>query len=269
MEKELEEQRKQKLKKRICEHEERNQQILSKAQSIQDDLGIEGELSNIVHTAIRKVEEDIVIQFEHAGLNFYSDSIVAEAISEQIISRVNRGHQTLVNYNSVITKAEESSTQIVALKSPSIFNKILEKIRRRFIVPKKTINPEALKRARVYLDEYMKANEELGEYNLRENIITALTQIICPVDNIMYLYQSIPPIMKNDIIPTLAKLGLGDLIPRLDQEITTRYAKESQRASYNLPERGMPELDRTENQERFWTRRRLKIKAFRLNLKAF
>ena len=100
---------KQKLFSRIDDIKDRNQQIIASVKKKANNAGIELEVSNIADTAIDKLIRDIVPQFQDAGLNFYSDSIVTKAISEQIINYILQGKDALIRYNTSLspTKSEK------------------------------------------------------------------------------------------------------------------------------------------------------------------
>ena len=250
MKKGLEEQSKQEVFNKICRFIEENQKILSNTKAIKGDLGIDAEINNIVHTAIAKVMGEIEPQFRSAGLNFYSDSIVAQSISNQIIAYVNKGHKMLVDYEYSIKEFESPMGIRSTLRLPRLFGRFLINIEKKFIHKKKNISPEALQIARQHMGEYISLEKELSEYNLRDAIIPAILSTICPDDDIMYLHNAVETLLAEDIRPTLIRLGFADLIPKLEQAIEAKYKKEYCGEIYSSPEPGMPELKETKKEER-------------------
>lgn len=222
---------KQKLFSRIDDIKDRNQQIIESVKKKANNAGIELEVSNIADTAIEKLITDIVPQFQDAGLNFYSDSIVTKAISEQIINYILQGKDALIRYNTSLspTKSEKQgkvAEEKKALKTSNAMSRFLANLRKAFAWTKKektTITPEALQDAKSHLDEYRNLNQQLSEYDVHDNIISALMQIICPDNNMMYVAFIVPPLVEADIAPVLTKLGMGDLIPQLKDELLDRY----------------------------------------------
>lgn len=224
----------EKLKKvifdKMYEIQDRDQIIIRELARIGKSVGIEPTSSNIARTATNKLILDIVPQFKKAGLKFYSDSIVSEAIYTQLIGYIAQGHKLLQGCNDSLDLDKEAEQQIQLMPSNKI-SRFFAKFRKLFVNKQKRFqkpNDANIEKAKSYIGQYEDLDQEVGQYNLRDNIIPALTKIICPKDGFIYLPMTVPELFDEDITPVLQKLGLGDLIPKLEQELVQAYTENSE-----------------------------------------
>lgn len=221
---------------RIYEIQDKNQELIANARRMGKKVGIDAELGNIARTATSKLIADIVPQFKNAGLKFYSNSIVSQAVYEQIIGYIVQGQEILRKCNDSLNPNEnarisqkgdkESEKPQVALKPSTTLSRFLANLRNIFTMnkgQKKTISPESIEVVKRYISEYEDLDKKLWKYNLRDNIIPALTQLICPKDGLIYLARSVPALVDEEIAPVLQQLGLGDLIPQLEDSLVVEY----------------------------------------------
>ncbi len=215
---------------RLYEIQDKNQEIITKVKTLGKNAGIEAEPCNLGRTATNKLITDIVPQFKKAGLKFYSDSIVSQAIYLQIIDYMVQGNKILKQYSDSLQprrscEQEKVKNGLIPSNGHSKFWAMLRKVFLFSRKQKSAIGPESVETAKRYLSEYEDLDKRLWKYNLRDNIIPALTQVICPQDNFIYLPTTVPAIVDEDIEPVLQKLGLGDLIPELEQTLVEEYTK--------------------------------------------
>ena len=68
-----------------------------------------------------------------------------------------------------------------------------------------------------HLLEYKNRDENLWKYNLRDNVVQSLVKCI---NNKQYHEFSISELLEESVTPTLQKLGLEDVIPQLQEELS-------------------------------------------------
>ena len=66
------------------------------------------------------------------------------------------------------------------------------------------------------LSKYKEIDENLCEYNLRDNVAQSLAKLI--IDR-RYDDFTIPAVLEKSIVPTLKKLGVEDVIPQVQEEL--------------------------------------------------
>lgn len=217
---------------KMFEIQDNDQSIIRDLAVIGKNIGIETTSRSIARTATNKLIVDIVPQFKQAGLNFYTDSIVSRAICAQLIGEVSQGHKLLQGCSESLDldKKSKESKQVQLTKSNNV-NRFWAKFRQLFVKPAsgwKKPTEEDIEKAKSYIDKYEKLDQKLWSYDLRDNIIPALVQQICPKDDFIYLPTTVTAIVDEDIAPKLEKLGLGDLIPKLEKELVQAYMENSE-----------------------------------------
>ena len=240
----FEEELKKKIFDAIYEIQDKNQQTIMKVLAIAKYAGLDiKQPANIARTSTNKLILDIVPQFKRAGLKFYSDSVVSQAIYTQIIKYISDGNMLLTKFCESLTPKESKPKPINIIAQPknelTLSNKAARfwaRIRTLFVKtksPKMVISDEDKEAAQNYMREYEEKEQQLWNYNIRDNIISALTQVICPKDNFIYLATSVPTLVDQDITPVLQQLGLGDLVPKLEEALIVEYTKaEEDRLEY-------------------------------------
>ena len=90
-------------------------------------------------------------------------------------------------------------------------------------ISQREIREKAVKAAQNKLSQYEEISEKIEDYSLRENIIDAIVDLLCPDKGLIQLGRSVPNMIDSDIAPILNRLGLGDLVPQLKQRLTERF----------------------------------------------
>ena len=75
---------------------------------------------------------------------------------------------------------------------------------------------EDIEKAKSYLSEYMGIDEKIWDYNLKDNLVQSIVTSIRD----QHLSLNIPELLNEYIEPTLKKLGLEELIPQLQEELS-------------------------------------------------
>ena len=75
---------------------------------------------------------------------------------------------------------------------------------------------EDIEKAKSYLSEYMGIDEKIWDYNLKDNLVQSIVTSIRD----QHLSLNITELLNEYIEPTLKKLGLEELIPQLQEELS-------------------------------------------------
>lgn len=237
--------------KDIRTHEERYKnllydkigEIISKQSEVITQIGktgqyvdIDTDIPNIGITFNNKLNELSQI-FKKAGISMFAEpnekydfvdsNFVGDAIIEDMISQLSDGTQALSEYDSSIGKATKKRTEKVkALEESGPIKKLFLKIRS-FFVPTTvsdltSYSEEEIDEVNSHLSEYKDVDENLWKYNLRDNVVQSLVRFI---NNRQYHDFVIPGLLEESVIPTLQKLGLEDVIPQLQEELSKMQEK--------------------------------------------
>lgn len=219
---------------KIHKRQEENENTIEIAIKRGKKVGIQEELYDIAQIVEEKLNE-LEQQFQQVGLNLYSNSLVTEAIMQQLNKYLLRGEELLNQYNRLLTpvysKVIKANTEEQDLepRKQNYFSNLFNKVKnacQKYIPKKKMVTPEALQSAHTHLRWYKNLGNLANNYNLREKIVSNLVELICPSGKMMQLEDTIPPMVLEEIAPILSELGLGDLIPELERKITEEYKKE-------------------------------------------
>jgi len=199
---------------------------INKAREIID---IETDIPNTGITFNNKINELAKI-FEKAGVSMFADSnekyplvysnLVGDAIINDMISKLLKGTQKLLQYESSFAEiTNKKMEENKALEKFGPIKKLFLKIRS-FIVPNtvselKLYSEEEVEEINSYLLEYKEVDEEVFNYNLRDNIVQSLVNLINNRG-----FSDVPAILEESVIPSLQKLGLEDLIPELQEKVS-------------------------------------------------
>lgn len=156
-------------------------------------------------------------EYDFVGSNFVGDSII-----EDMISRLSQEIQALSEYDSTIGKAAKKKVEKVkALEASGPIKKLFVKIRSFFVITAvsdlTSYSEEELGEINSHLSEYKEIDENLWKYNLKDNVVQSLVNFI---NNRQYHDFVIPGLLEESVIPTLQKLGLEDVIPQLQEELS-------------------------------------------------
>ena len=202
MKDDFEEQRRKKFFKKMNEKKKIIQELINESRKVGRKLGIDSRPNNVARIVFKKISTDIVPQFKKVGLNFYSNSVVTTAIQKQLLVYVDDAQGLLEEYNENLINGRNNIAQ-------------------------REIREESVKVGQNKLSKYDCIESKIEDYNLRGNIIDAIMNVLCPDNGLMQLGLSVPKLINRDIAPTLNRLGLGDLVPKLKQRLVERNQEES------------------------------------------
>lgn len=210
---------------------------------------IDTDVPNVGITFNNKLVELAQI-FKKAGISMFVDpnekydfvgsNFVGDAIIEDMISQLSNGMQVLSECNSSMSKATtEKSKKVKALEESSTIKKLFFKIRS-FFVTNTVLDSTSFSEAEIgevksHLSKYKEVDKNLCEYNLRDNVVQSLVNFI---NNREYHDFTIPELLEESVISTLQKLGLEDVIPNLQEELskTQEELNSSNKKSWKLSE---------------------------------
>ena len=215
-------------------------EIISKQSEVVTQIGktgqyvdIDTDIPNIGITFNNKLNELSQI-FKKAGIsmfaesnekyNFVGSNFVGDAIIEDMISQLSNGTQALLEYDSSMSEATNKRMEKVkALEKSGPIKRMFSKVRSLFVpttIPDITLySEEEIGKMNSHLSEYKEADESLWKYNLRDNVVQSLVKFI---NNRQYHDFTIPGLVEESVIPTLQKLGLEDIIPQLQEELSKK-----------------------------------------------
>ena len=175
------------------------------------------ELSRI----FKKSGISIFVEFDEK-YDLVTPNFVGNAIIEEMLSYISKGIKTLSDYDFVIeklVKAKNERTRMLEESGP--IKKIFFKIRS-FFIPSTVSNitsysEKEIEDANEILSDYKEIDEDLRNYNLKDNVVQSLVNFI---NERQYHDFDISKLIEENVIPTLQKLKLEDVIPELYEEIS-------------------------------------------------
>ena len=170
----------------------------------------------------QKVEDYGTFKMNYVGSSFVGDAIIAD-----LIGFASRGIQNLADYDKEMKKLTDKKVeQLQGLKKASPIRKFLGKIRKFFMPIKQediSYTQEETEAVNTHLLEYRETDNQLWKYNLKDNVVSSLVKQIRERG---YHASVIPGLLEKCVIPDLQKLGLGDLIPQLQEVLIEEYKKD-------------------------------------------
>lgn len=219
------------LNDKIEEIISKQSEIITQISKTGKDVDIDTDIPNIGITFNNKLNELSQI-FKKAGIsmfvepnekyNFVDSNFVGNAIIEDMISQISNGMQALSEYDSSIDKATKKRMEKVkALEKSGPIKKLFLKIRN-FFVPTTVSNltsysENEIEETNSHLLEYKEVDENLWKYNLKDNVVQSLVKFI---NNKRYHESGISELLEESVIPTLQKLELESVIPKLQNELS-------------------------------------------------
>lgn len=203
-------------------------------QDVENFVNVRSQLPNLGITCNNKLIE-IQKEFKKAGLSMYveenedygivSSSFLGDAIIQDLVNYVLKGIQNLEEYDYILSQASQKKIkQIQDLDKISPLKKFFARIKSWFLpgeqVNKLLTEPEIKKDS---LFAYREVDEQLWNYNLRDNIVSS---VVTQIRRQKYSAHVVPGLVKECVIPGLQKLGLGDLVPELEEKIIEEYKKD-------------------------------------------
>ena len=187
-------------------------------------------IPNISITFNNKLNEISQI-FKRAGISMFAEynkeydfidiNFVGNAIIEDMISQLSSGVKALSKYNDSINNANKKREErIKELEKSGPIKKLFLKLRSFFVTNTvsnlTSYSKEEIEDVNSNLSKYKEIDENLCEYNLRDNVAQSLAKLI--IDR-RYDDFTIPAVLEESIGPTLKKLGVEDVIPQVQEEL--------------------------------------------------
>lgn len=193
------------------------------------------DIPNVTITLNNKLDELSQI-FNKAGISMYSakaedidtvtSPLIGEAIIIDLIGYLSQATNKLEEYNkksqTIIDKKTEQS-----LMSVGPIRRLFAKVRYFFSLEKPvdmSLTEGEKTSLKELLDEFTEINDDIGKYNLKENVVTS---IVKHIHNEGYDALTVPELVDRRVIPDLQKLGLSDLIPELQSELVEVYKRDA------------------------------------------
>jgi len=209
-------------------------ELLMEIDKMREYIELEKDLPNIGITLNNKIIQ-LQHQFENAGISIYSQkvedyglaklnlvipSFIGQAVIYDLIDYSSSATNKLDGYSKkmdVLTK--ERNKKVHSLEQTTPLKRFWAKVKS-FFYPVKQDDFEYTKEetdeVNSHLLEFRDIDKQLWNYNLRDNIISS---IVKHIRNHQYSENVLQGILEENINPDLQKLGLGDLIPQLQQEL--------------------------------------------------
>lgn len=177
-------------------------------------------------------------QFQDAGISMYSKvyeyhddfvgmPLIGEAIISDLLTYIDKGNDQLTTYLMEEEKSiERRSEEFKKLEKYSPVRKFFASIRNFFLPAKRPnidITQEEKEALCSCLSGYQDINEQLSDYNLKDNLVSSVVRLI---QERKYDSLMLPALLEEEIAPDLQKLGLSDLIPQLQQALVEEYKKD-------------------------------------------
>lgn len=194
-------------------------------------IDIDTDMPNMGITFNNKLNE-LSHKFREAGISLFTEvnekynlvhsNFVGDAIIQDMILQLSNGTKALSEYSCSIEEAtKKRSEKVKAVEESGPIKKLFLKIRS-FFVPTSvrdltSYSEEELREVNSHLSEYKEIDENLWKYNLRDNVVQS---IVKSINYSQYADYTISGLLEEAVIPTLQKLGLEDVIPQLQEELS-------------------------------------------------
>ena len=234
-----------------------------KLEEFGEKLGIDTEMPNIGMTYNNKLNE-LSQLFKNAGISMFAEidekydyvrsSFVGDAILDDLACKLSSSLDILREYNKSIEKViTEKENQINEQKNVGVMQKLFSKIKVFFggkpALPSQTSHlKEAIEEVNGNLLKYRQIDNSIYEYNLNDDVTQSIVSFIDKND---FSKDFIPEIVDEGVIPILQKLGLENLIPGLQEQLS--QAKEQE----DLTELKSWELSKSQKNEILQAQKRI------------
>jgi hypothetical protein len=210
--------------------------LISQIQKTDKYGELESDLPNIAITLNNKLNE-LQHEFQDAGISIYSKkheeqgivspSYTGEAIMIDLVDYTNKGIQKLADYDKTMSEiVNKKNEQVQVLEEASPLRKFFRRIKNLFVSTKQDdmlYTQEEADKINSYLLKYIDIDNQLWNYNLRDNVINSIAKSFRIKG---YSVSSISNLLKSEVIPDLQKLGLSDLITELKKTLIDEYKKD-------------------------------------------
>ena len=173
--------------------------------------------------------------------NDVSSSFVGDAIIHDLIDKLVLSTERLEEYSKRIEDvSKKKNNQALALQNTSRMKKLFSEIRSvlsSLFVPKKphdlSLTEEEQKQLDSSLQSYKDIDTEIWNYSLEDNLVQALVKEIAGPQkfgifnkNHRYSASIVPGLLEERFMPAIKKLGLGHLVPKLQEALVEEYKKD-------------------------------------------
>ena len=251
---------KENMQKQLSEITDSQTKALIHINNVRKSLNLDTNVPNIGVTLFNKISE-ISREFKNAGISMYvnydenadiiENSFIGDAIFDDLNYKTIEGIKNLEKYSKdlkviVDEKNEKLKSELIEV---SPIRKLVLKIRTYF-------NPKIIEEAKDYstldfsevnkhMDEYKRIDKELFEYNLKDNLKEALVNKIIKEKNSTYQRETkVLTIINEKVKGDLEKLGLLELLPKIEEDLSQeilaeRIDEEYERLMRNLERLGL------------------------------
>lgn len=202
----------------------------------------EENLPNIVTTLHDKLTQEVIKQFRTVGIEFNMKSYLVQSIVSDLLNKFEDGITEFKDCSenlNFVREVQDDFESRVALAPTSKVKNIFARLRGLFKPERRQEKLEQLERERqekkleeanIHLIKYKFKNSELERYTIRNNIIDSLTR------EILYgpgsgLNLTVSEFINEKITPELSKLGLQELLPKLEDELFEEYKDKQENIS--------------------------------------
>lgn len=202
------------------------------------DANVAGELPNIGITFNNKIVE-LMHLFQDAGismfsqsfknygskkLNFISSSFIGDSIIFYMLDKIEESIKSLLKYetklNSLIDLEREKCNAFYTANPIKKFSLMARSL---VSVPPEldfSCTLEDSHELNCYASNYIEIDDELWKISLKELSVPSL---VTHIKRTKQTEETIPGLLNDAIIPYLEKLGLSDLVPELQKEISKSF----------------------------------------------
>ena len=217
--------------------------VKQKMEEIINVINLKMEIPNVAITVNNKLIE-LQNQFYESGVSIYTErdvdqdgqefvgtSLVGEVIRKDLIRKLNEGSQILSECNKKISEMLEKKLRNLPENVESNpFKRFFMKIKRTLNIKKedssRVFSIEDEECIKSYLERYQQLNNEVYNYNLRDNLAESL---------ITYLKENKIELLDERVKNQLEKLGLRDQLLHIQEETCGKKDKtESFRSSKKI-----------------------------------
>lgn len=263
--KEKEQEKKEILQKQISDITDSQTVALMHINKVRENLNLDADVPNIGVTLFNKISE-ITREFNKAGISMYvsynedvgiiENSFIGEAIRDDLFDKTVDGVKSLEKYNVVLKdildqKNEKIKSELIEVGP---IKKLILKIRTYFnpkiIQEAKSYSGLDLSEVNMYMDEYKRIDKELFKYNLKDNLADALTKKIIKEKNSTYQRGTkVLTIIDEKVKGDLEKLGLSELLPEIEEDLSQEIMAERIDYEYERLMRNLERLALTEKKK--------------------
>lgn len=179
-------------------------------------------------------------EFEKYGLSIWVEyrkdghgvdvPFVGNAVIEDLRNKFNKSRNLLSDFTIKLYEInDQRANQLIKYDKENFIVKLFRRFKQFFVKDYQidmTLTSEENNELNQLISEYNKIDDSINNYNLRDNLVDSLTEVI--VDR-GYSVDDIPDIIDVEIAPDLEKMQLLDLVPKLQETIDERHKEKMQK----------------------------------------